>query len=105
MKSFLLLCAGILFTLTPMEGMAAGAQDAAPPQVAANATNPVKPTAESKAKAKTIYQIDCAVCHNGNGDGKIVVPVLAEIEIDHVLDAFGFDDLAAHESKMAVAYH
>jgi len=32
--------------------------------------NPVKPTAESQAKAKSIYQIDCAMCHGDNGNGK-----------------------------------
>jgi cytochrome c len=53
-----------------MQTFAAGAQDAASPQVAPNATNPVKPTAESKAKAKSIYQIDCAMCHGDNGNGK-----------------------------------
>jgi cytochrome c len=53
-----------------MQALAAGAQDVTPPQVPPNATNPVKPTAESKAKAKSIYQIDCAMCHGDNGNGK-----------------------------------
>jgi mono/diheme cytochrome c family protein len=70
LKSFLLLCAAILVTLSPTQALAAGAQDATPGQVAPNATNPVKPTAESQAKAKSLYQIDCAVCHGDNGDGK-----------------------------------
>jgi cytochrome c len=52
-----------------MRALAAGSQDAAP-AVAPTATNPVKPTAESQAKAKNLYQIDCAVCHGDNGDGK-----------------------------------
>ena len=43
----------------------------APLQPAAAATkNPVKPTAESQAKAKELYSIDCAMCHNDNGNGK-----------------------------------
>jgi mono/diheme cytochrome c family protein len=41
---------------------------AAPIYIAAQ--NPVKPTAESHAKAKKLYSIDCAVCHGDNGDGK-----------------------------------
>ncbi len=32
--------------------------------------NPVKPTAESQAKAKKTYSFDCALCHGDNGDGK-----------------------------------
>lgn len=32
--------------------------------------NPVKPTAESKARAKKIYGFDCALCHGDTGDGK-----------------------------------
>jgi mono/diheme cytochrome c family protein len=32
--------------------------------------NPVKPTAESLAKGKKMYAIDCAMCHGDNGDGK-----------------------------------
>jgi len=40
-----------------------------PPEVAQKA-NPVKPSAESHAKAKKFYAIDCAMCHGENGDGK-----------------------------------
>jgi mono/diheme cytochrome c family protein len=32
--------------------------------------NPVKPTAESLAKGKKTYAIDCAMCHGDDGDGK-----------------------------------
>ncbi len=32
--------------------------------------NPVKPTAQSQARAKEIYTVDCALCHGANGDGK-----------------------------------
>jgi mono/diheme cytochrome c family protein len=31
--------------------------------------NPVKPTAESQARAKKQYGWDCAMCHGDNGDG------------------------------------
>ncbi len=40
-----------------------------PPEAAAKA-NPVKPTAESLAKGKRMYGIDCAMCHGKDGDGK-----------------------------------
>ena len=45
------------------------AQTAAPAP-AAPAKNPVRPTAESQAKAKTIYARDCALCHGDTGNGK-----------------------------------
>jgi len=40
-----------------------------PPADAAK-VNPVKPTAESLAKGKKLYVIDCAMCHGKDGDGK-----------------------------------
>jgi mono/diheme cytochrome c family protein len=73
LKSFLLLSAAIIFAFTPTPFQDSTPQEAAPaPEAvpAATATNPVKPTAESQAKAKNIYQIDCAMCHGDNGDGK-----------------------------------
>lgn len=56
--------------------MGAGQQPAAapaplviPPE-AAQMTNPIKPTAESKAHATKMYGYDCLMCHGANGDGK-----------------------------------
>ena len=40
------------------------------PAEAAAKVNPVKPTAESLAKGKRMYGIDCAMCHGKDGDGK-----------------------------------
>lgn len=40
-----------------------------PPEAAAK-VNSVKPTAESLAKGKKMYGIDCAMCHGDKGDGK-----------------------------------
>ena len=40
------------------------------PAAAVPAVNPVKPTAESQAKAKKMYGYDCAMCHGEKGDGK-----------------------------------
>jgi mono/diheme cytochrome c family protein len=81
LKSFLLLSAALLFAFTPTSSQGSKPQQAAPEAApeqappaastpAATATNPVKATAEGLAKAKTIYQIDCSMCHNDNGDGK-----------------------------------
>lgn len=43
---------------------------AAPPQDSATAASKVKITTESQAKAKKLYNIDCALCHGATGDGK-----------------------------------
>ena len=43
---------------------------AQPPANAQDKANPVKPSPESLAKGKKTYAIDCAMCHNDNGDGK-----------------------------------
>lgn len=40
------------------------------PDEAVKLANPVKPTAESLARAKRTYGIDCAMCHGANGNGK-----------------------------------
>jgi mono/diheme cytochrome c family protein len=67
---------------TPVFAQAAAPEQAAPPDqtappdqaTAASApvpdTNPVKPTAESEARATSMYKIDCAMCHGENGNGK-----------------------------------
>jgi len=72
LKPFLLLSAACVFALTPALASAGGAQDNAPAPGPshAGASNPVKPTTESLAKAKGLYQIDCAMCHGDNGNGQ-----------------------------------
>ena len=81
LKSFLLFFAVALLAVAclPLQGrsaqQSAPAPALAPPQTvatqpAAPSKNPVKPTAESQAKAKAVYGIDCAVCHGDNGNGK-----------------------------------
>lgn len=69
LKPILLLSAGISLTLAPAV-LAAPQSGQAPTAVAASTKNPTKITPESQAKAKSIYQIDCAVCHGDNGNGK-----------------------------------
>jgi cytochrome c len=50
----------------------APAQSAAPTP---SGKNPVKPTTESQARAKTLYRRDCAFCHGDSGDGKNTMDV------------------------------
>ena len=40
------------------------------PLEAARMVNPVTPTHESQTRAKSRYDIDCAMCHGANGNGK-----------------------------------
>jgi cytochrome c5 len=76
LKSFLLFSAAFVFVFSATPSGGSKPQDptpeAAPAQApsSAPAANPVKPTAESLAKAKTLYQIDCTMCHGDNGNGK-----------------------------------
>jgi len=59
--------------LTPPETVA--------PPPAAPVRNPVKPTAESQARAKTLYRIDCALCHGDNGNGKTDLATSMELAL------------------------
>jgi cytochrome c len=86
MKSFLLLFAGSLLVVAVAAGNAgllraqtqspaaapavSPAPAAAPAQAGNYPRNPVKPTPESQAKAKSFYAMDCSVCHGDNGNGK-----------------------------------
>jgi cytochrome c len=73
LKPFLLLSAVALFTfaVAPTQGSRPQEPEAAPETApASKSANPVTPTPESQAKAKSIYKIDCALCHAQNGDGK-----------------------------------
>jgi mono/diheme cytochrome c family protein len=69
LKSVLLLSAVSLILIAPTPTQGSNPQDSSATP-AATATNPVKPTAESQAKAKSLYQIDCAMCHGDNGNGQ-----------------------------------
>ncbi len=54
---------------TPPAPPAAAPSQSVPSDYATK-VNPVKPTAESQARAKKQYGWDCAMCHGDNGDGK-----------------------------------
>ena len=62
LKSFLLFAAVVLLVL------ASASAPARPPQETGQAGK--KPAADSMAKAKKVYDLDCAMCHGANGDGK-----------------------------------
>ena len=87
MQSPLLVLAVLFFALSPQQPAtppqpspppakpSAPAKEAPPaksgiPAEAAQMVNPVTPTPESQARAKTIYGYDCAMCHGENGNGK-----------------------------------
>ncbi|MGA2909517.1 MAG: cytochrome c [Terracidiphilus sp.] len=97
LKSFLLFFAVALLAIAclPLQGRSpqqtapapAPAPALAPPQTvtpapAAAVKNPVKPTAESQAKAKSLYQIDCAMCHGDNGNGKTDLATSMQMTLD-----------------------
>ncbi|MGC9198362.1 MAG: c-type cytochrome [Acidobacteriaceae bacterium] len=52
------------------------------PPEAMHMVNPVKPTPDGLAHAKTIYGYDCAMCHgsNGNGQGDLAAQMKLTIE-------------------------
>ncbi|MDR3704136.1 MAG: c-type cytochrome [Candidatus Sulfopaludibacter sp.] len=67
-KPFLLLSAVAIFVLVPASAPAGPPQEKTPAASAQRSS--AKPSAQLQAKAKEIYQIDCALCHGANGDGK-----------------------------------
>ncbi len=93
-KPISFVCAGILAALTPV-ALSAPSQEPAPAQapaatpapVANYPKNPIRPTAESQAKAKNIYQIDCAVCHGDNGNGKTDLATSMSLTLNDWTDA------------------
>jgi mono/diheme cytochrome c family protein len=72
LKPLLFVSAVVLLGITASSAPGPLSQDAAQPPapVASGPKNPVRPTERSQARAKEIYNVDCAICHNANGDGK-----------------------------------
>jgi cytochrome c5 len=102
-KPILLVLAGVLVAFLPAYGPAqdqgspapapapaaaqAPAQAPAPaPAPATYPRNPVKPTAESLAKAKTLYRMDCSMCHGDNGNGKTDLATSMELTLSDWTD-------------------
>jgi mono/diheme cytochrome c family protein len=67
LKPFLVLSAVLLQAATPAPPAAPTASPI--PLEAVNKVNPVKPSAESLARAKKIYGYECALCHGDDGGG------------------------------------
>jgi mono/diheme cytochrome c family protein len=75
------------------------------PASAQEKTNPVKPSSESLAKGKKLYNIDCAMCHNENGDGKNDmdmknVPDITTAEAQKATDGQWFQDIKDGKGDM-----
>jgi mono/diheme cytochrome c family protein len=82
---------------TPAQGTPAPAM--APVQAITTAPvtypkNPVRPTAESLAKAKNLYAIDCSMCHGDNGNGKSDLATSMELTLTDWTDP---KSLAGHQ--------
>ena len=103
LKSVLLFSAGGLLVLAPLaiSGRAPSQSESQPAQAAAPETtpeptakapmaadmkNPVRPTAESQAKAKSLYAMDCALCHGDNGNGKTDLAASMGLTLDDFSD-------------------
>ena len=60
----------VVFILAQQQAPTTTTAASAVPADVASVSNPVKPTPESQAKAKKLYDMDCAICHGEKGDGK-----------------------------------
>lgn len=70
--------------VTPTLGDTTGAG----PSVPGDMKNPVvKPTADSQAKAKQLYSIDCSMCHGDNGNGKTDLATGMGVTLPDLTDA------------------
>jgi cytochrome c5 len=67
LKSFLLFMAVVLLVLTCSSAPVGQAQETSGGKGAAKSTTPAP---DSHAKAKKLYDLDCALCHGATGDGK-----------------------------------
>ena len=87
LKPILIVSALVLLGLSPASRVFTNSQEPTPapapaptpaqepaatpaPSAMPNVKNPVKPTAESQARAKKQYGYDCLLCHGDKGDGK-----------------------------------
>jgi mono/diheme cytochrome c family protein len=68
-KPLLFASSVVLFAIAASSAAGPAAQESASAP-APTMKNPVKPTAQTKARAREIYNADCALCHGENGNGK-----------------------------------
>ena len=90
LKSSLLIFAAVLIAVACLP-LAGRNPQAAPAQAAASG-NPVKPTAESQAQARTIYKRDCALCHGETGNGKSDLATSMSLTLDDWTDPKALSD-------------
>jgi mono/diheme cytochrome c family protein len=95
LKPWFVLPALLLFARFPQQPAAPPAQPI--PAEAAHMVNPIKPTAESQARAKKIYGYDCALCHGANGNGKGDVVADLKITLKDYTDPAALKDLSDGE--------
>jgi mono/diheme cytochrome c family protein len=82
-NSVLSLLALLFFAFLPQQSTAPAATPAVQviPPSAARMVNPIKPTPESRAHAKSRYAMDCAMCHGDNGDGKGDPGIISDMKL------------------------
>ncbi len=68
LKPLLLLTAVVVFVAAPLSARALPPQQSG--SAAKNAANAAKSNTQAMDKAKGVYNMDCALCHGANGDGK-----------------------------------
>jgi mono/diheme cytochrome c family protein len=70
LKPLLFVSAVVLLGVAASSVPGPAAQESAPAPATTGQKNPVRPTEKSQARAKEIYNVDCAICHGEKGDGK-----------------------------------
>jgi mono/diheme cytochrome c family protein len=93
---FVIFSALAFFPFSPQEPAAPTASSAIPAE-AAHMSNPVKPTAESQARAKKLYGYDCAMCHGPNGNGKGDIVLEPKVTLKDYTDPSALKDLSDGE--------
>jgi mono/diheme cytochrome c family protein len=91
-KLLFVLPAALLFAFLPQEPAAPASAPAQATPDTATLTNPVEPTPESQAHAKSTYSIDCAICHGANGNGKGELVADMGLKIKDFTDPSTFKD-------------
>ena len=79
-KPLLFASSVVLFAIAASSAAGPAAQESAqapPPTM----KNPVKSTPQTRARAKEIYNVDCALCHGENGNGKTSASKAMELSL------------------------
>jgi mono/diheme cytochrome c family protein len=85
----------LLLALLPQQP--ASTPDKSMPADAATLVNPVTATAESRAHAKMMYGIDCAICHGANGNGKGELVDDMQLKLKDLTDPSALKDMSDGE--------